>query len=128
MNKDISGKRRQITRRADTQKKALAKIDEALKELQKQDNGEVTADLSEISVKDLFERWFELTMKRKIKETMFKEYTNAVNYRIVPVLGEYQVKKLNTLLLQKFINDLTNEELSPRYIEYFSTILFLIYS
>jgi hypothetical protein len=67
-------------------------------------------------------------MKRKIKETMFKEYTNAVNYRIVPVLGEYQVKKLNTLLLQKFINDLTNEELSPRYIEYFSTILFLIYS
>jgi TPP-dependent pyruvate/acetoin dehydrogenase alpha subunit len=88
----ISGKRRQITRRADTKKEALAKIDEALKKLQKQDNGEVSADLSEITVKDLFARWFELTMKRKIKETTFKEYTNAVNYRIVPVLGDYQVK------------------------------------
>jgi len=34
------------------------------------------------------------------------------------------VKKLNTLLLQKFINDLTDEGLSPRYIEYLSTILY----
>jgi len=120
----ISGKRRQITRRADTKKEALAKIDEAFKKLQKQDNGEVSADLTEITVKDLFARWFELTMKRKIKETTFKEYTNAVNYRIVPVLGDYQVKKLNTLLLQKFINDLTDEGLSPRYIEYLNTILY----
>jgi integrase len=120
----ITGKRRQVTRRADTKKEAQKKVDEAIEELIRKEANGVNSSLENITVNELFERWFELTMKRRLKETTFREYFNATNYRILPVLGNYKVKKLNALLLQKFINDLTDEGLSARYIEYLSTILY----
>lgn len=120
----ISGKRRQITRRADTKKEAQEKVDLAIEEIKKKDSNGISNDLANITVEDHFKKWFELIMKRKIKETTFKEYTNAYNYRIKPVLGKYKITQLNPLNLQKFVNDLSDEGLSPRYVEYISTILY----
>ncbi|MCM3110635.1 tyrosine-type recombinase/integrase [Lederbergia lenta] len=120
----ITGKRRQVTRRADTKKEAQNKVDVAIEELVSKDDNSIESGLINITVTALFERWFELVMKRKVKETTFKEYNNAVNFRIIPILGDYKVTQLNTMLLQKFINDLTDEALAPRYIEYISTILY----
>lgn len=120
----VTGKRRQVTRRADTKKEAEKKVTEAIEQIIKMDRGELNEGLRHMTVQELFEKWFELTMKRKLKETTFREYTNAANHRIIPVLGEYKVTQLNTLTLQQFINDLTDEGLSPRYIEYISTILY----
>lgn len=120
----VTGKRRQVTRRADTKKEAEKKVTEAIEQIIKMDRGELNEGLQHMTVHELFEKWFEMKMKRKLKETTFKEYTNAANHRIIPVLGEYKVTQLNTLILQQFINDLTDEGLSPRYIEYISTILY----
>lgn len=120
----VTGKRRQITRRADTKKEAQANVDKAIEEMKTKDSNGLSADLEEITVDGLFSRWFELTMKRKVKETTFKEYNNAYRRRIQSVLGTLQVKKLSTVVLQQFINDMTDEGLSPRYIEYITTILY----
>ncbi|MDQ0176046.1 tyrosine-type recombinase/integrase [Bacillus chungangensis] len=120
----VTGKRRQVTRRADSKKEAQQKVMAAIEEIKKKDRGEINTDLENITVKELFEKWFELIMKRKLKETTFKEYYNAANYRIIPVLGSIRVKDLNTIMLQKYINDLIDEGLSPRYIEYISTIFY----
>lgn len=120
----ITGKRRQVTRRADTKKEAQQKVDEAIEKLKRKDKSEYGEDIFNITVSELFQRWFELVMKRKIKETTFREYNNAVNYRIIPVLGNYKVIQLTPILLQKFINDLSDEGLSPRYVEYINTILY----
>lgn len=119
----ITGARRQVTRRDDDKKIALKKVMDEIEEIKKKDRGEINEDLENITVKQLFEKWFELKMKRKLKETTFKEYNNAANFRILPILGDYKVNQLNTMLLQKFINTLSDEELSPRYVEYLSTIL-----
>jgi integrase len=119
----ITGERRQITRRADTQKEAKEKAQEAIEELKKKDKGEINGELEDITVHQLFEKWFELKLKRKLKETTFKEYKNAANYRIIPVLGKHKVNQLNSINLQKYVNDLSDEGLSPRYVEYISTLL-----
>lgn len=120
----VTGERRQVTRRADTKKEAEAKVLAAINEIIKLDSNEIDTEIQEMTVNHLFDQWFELIMKRKVKETTFKEYTNATNYRIRPVFGEKKVTDLNAILLQQFINDLTDEGLSPRYIEYISTILY----
>lgn len=95
-----------------------------LKKIIKTDKGGLNEGLKDLTVNELFEKWFELRMKRKLKETTYKEYVNAANFRIIPVLGEYKVNQLDSMILQAFINDLTDEGLSPRYIEYISTILY----
>lgn len=120
----ITGKRRQVTRRGNTKKEAQERVNEAIEEIKKNDANGIGTDLLEIKVRDLFEQWFELIMKRKVKETTFREYRNATNHRIIPVLGEYKVVKLNSIILQKYINNLSDEGLSPRYVEYISTILY----
>lgn len=120
----ITGKRRQVTRRADGKKEAYQKVLDAIEEIKRQDSGEINADLEGITLKQLFDKWFELVMKRKLKDTTFKEYTGRANTRIIPALGDYKVKQLNTIILQKYINSLSDEGLSPRYVEYISTILF----
>lgn len=120
----ITGKRRQITRRADTKKEAAEKVKEAIEEIKRRDCHGIKDELHNITVSELFERWFELVMKRKIKETTYREYNNTTNFRILPVLGPYKVNQLTAIILQKFVNDLTDEGLSPRYVEYISTILY----
>jgi integrase len=120
----ITGKRRQVTRRADGKKEAYQKVLDAIEEIKKKDRGEINVDLEGITVKQLFGKWFELVMKRKLKETTFKEYTNCAKNRIIPVIGDYKVSQLNSIILQKYINDLSDDGLSPRYVEYISTILY----
>jgi len=114
----ITGKSRQVTRRADTKEESHQKVISAIEELRRQDRGEINIELQGITVHQLFDRWFELIMKRKVKETTLKEY------RIIPVLGSHKVSQLNTMMLQKFINELIDEGLSPRYVEYIYTIVY----
>lgn len=120
----VTGKRRQVTRRADTKKESLTKVESAIEEMLKIDRGDLNGELKEITVAQLFEQWLELNMKRKLKETTFKEYTNTTKNRILPALGDYKVSSLNTMILQKFINNLSDEGYSPRYVEYISTIFY----
>lgn len=119
----ITGKRRQVTRRGDTKTEAERKVDEAIKELIKMDQGIISHDYKEITVEQLFNRWFDLVMKRRLKESTYREYTNAAKNRILPILGNYKVAKLNPIILQEYVNDLVDEGLSLRYVEYLTTIL-----
>lgn len=119
----VTGKRRQVTRRADTQREAENRVDEAIKKIKKEDSGDFDQELNDINVSELFEKWLEIVMKRKLKESTLREYTNRVNNRIVPALGGYKVTKLNSVVLQKYINELIDEGLAPRYIEYITAII-----
>ena len=119
----VTGKRRQVTRRADTQREAENRVDEAIKKIKKEDSGDFEQELNDINVSELFEKWLEIVMKRKLKESTLREYTNRVNNRIVPALGGYKVTKLNSVVLQKYINELIDEGLAPRYIEYITAII-----
>lgn len=120
----VTGKRRQVTRRADTQREAENRVDEAIKKIKKEDSGELNQELERITIKELIDKWLELVMKRRLKESTFREYSNASKKRIIAVLGDYEVAKLNTVTLQKYINDMSDEGLSPRYIEYICSILY----
>jgi integrase len=120
----ITGKRRQVTRRAESKKEAYQKALDAIEKMKKMDSGEINEELENITVKQLFEQWLEMVMKRRLKETTFKEYKGRVKTRIIPAIGHYKVKQLNTIILQKYVNSLIDEGLSPRYVEYINTILY----
>ncbi|OXS77910.1 tyrosine-type recombinase/integrase [Domibacillus enclensis] len=120
----ITGKRRQVTRRALTKKEAQAKVDEAIEEMIKQDKRGVGSDMQDMTVRQLLIQWFDLVMKHRLKETTLKSYINTMQRRVIPVMGDVRVAALNTIFLQNFINNLNSEDLSPRYIEYISTVLY----
>lgn len=44
----------------------------------KKDANEILSDLVNITDEDHFNKWSELIMKRKVKETSFKEYTTLI--------------------------------------------------
>src|SRR5690625_4705314 len=93
----VTGKRRQVTRRADTQREAENRVDEAIKKIKKEDSGELNQELERFTIKELIDKWLELVMKRRLKESTFREYSNASKKRIIAVLGDYEVAKLNTV-------------------------------
>src|SRR5699024_3708027 len=90
----VSGKRRQVRRRGETKKQAEKREDKANEELIKVDKGEYNQDLKDITVKELFDKWFELVMKRRLKESTFREYRNTSKIRILSVIGNHKVTKL----------------------------------
>lgn len=120
----LTGARRQVTRRGETKDIAKSKADKAIEQLIKEDRGEINVDLMEMTVRELFDKWLKTVMKMRLKESTFREYSNAAKNRIIPVLGDYKVTQINTIVLQNFVNDLISEGLSPRYIEYLNTILY----
>lgn len=74
------------------------------------------------TIEDIVNEWLE-TSKIRVKETTFKNYKRAADKRVIPVLGKLPIKELTHAIGQRFINNLMEEGLSNRYIEYVYTIL-----
>lgn len=114
-----TGKRKQKTRSGfKTKKQAQESCAEMIAELSKG----VFVDPKNLSFKDLVEEWLDLS-KVRVRDTTFKNYFRAANTRVIPALGEMKVKDINHSVIQKYINNLIEEGLSPRYIEYLFTII-----
>ncbi|MGF6951921.1 integrase [Neobacillus sp. B4I6] len=114
-----TGKRTQKTKSGFKTKKAAQ---EACAELITELSKGVFVDSKDLLLKDLVEEWLDLS-KVRVRDTTFKNYFRAANTRIIPALGQMKVKEINHSTIQKYINELIEEGLTPRYIEYLFTII-----
>ncbi len=114
-----TGKRKQKTKSGFSTKKiaqeACAKM---ISELSKG----IYIDAKDMLFKHLVEEWLDLS-KVRVRDTTFKNYFRAANIRIIPALGQMKINELNHVAIQKYINELIEENLTPRYIEYLFTII-----
>lgn len=82
----------------------------------------VFVDSDNMTVQDLVKEYLE-TAKLKVRDTTYKNYKRAADSRIIPFLGQLPIKEFTHAHGQKFVNDLVDVGLSPRYIEYVFTVL-----
>jgi integrase len=114
-----TGKRTQKTRSGfKTKKEAQEHCAKLITELTKG----IFVDSKNMTVQELIEEWLE-TVKVKVRDTTFKNYSRAANSRIIPVLGQSKLKELSISHVQKYVNDCIEEGLSSSYIEYIFTVL-----
>ncbi|MCM3168990.1 tyrosine-type recombinase/integrase [Peribacillus frigoritolerans] len=109
-----TGKRTQITRRADTKKEAAFKVEEALKEIRIY-NGQ--AYNKDILFKDYLPDWLATYKKNAVKENTYKLHERNVQKKILPLIGHMKIKDLTPTHYQKIINKLADQENSKRTVE-----------
>lgn len=106
----VNGKRKQVTKSGfKTKKEAEQAGTKAYTEFLK--NGEPFVP-SEISVADFYDQWQSTYCATNLNGVTKVSYSKKINNYILPVLGEYKLKCLNTAILQKFINDLYDKGFS----------------
>lgn len=100
----VNGKRKQMTKSGfKTKKEAEQAGVKAYTEFIQ--NGEPFVP-SEISVTDYFIQWQNTYCATNLNDVTRVSYSKKINNYIIPVLGEYKLKNLNTAIMQKFINEL----------------------
>ncbi|WP_191556573.1 site-specific integrase [Metabacillus idriensis] len=115
----ITGKRKQKSKSGfKTKKEAQAACAELISDLNK--GSYVEYDKQKIE--GYLQSWLEHT-KHKIKESTFKNYSRAINKRIIPYLGQLNLSDLKTFHGQDLVDRMIKEGLSPTYIEYIITVL-----
>lgn len=100
----VNGKRKQMTKSGfKTKKEAEQAGVKAYNEFMQ--HGEPFVP-SEISVTDFFVKWQDTYCVTNLNEVTRRNYAKKINNYIIPVLGEYKLRYLNTSILQGFINNL----------------------
>ncbi|MGD8191845.1 tyrosine-type recombinase/integrase [Brevibacillus ginsengisoli] len=67
--------------------------------------------------------WLETTLKPSLRVSTFDNYSKAILKRIIPALGRFKLKEIQTEHIQSFYMSLTDEGLSPEYIRYLHSII-----
>lgn len=52
--------------------------------------------------------WFDNYVKKECSQTVIRSYKNYINKKILPNLGNYKLKKINSSILRNFFNELKN--------------------
>ena len=105
----VDGKRKFVQKSGfATKKEATAVGTEAMN---KYNGSGVIFIQSEIGFADFILEWLD-TIKLNIKPTTYTQYQKRINNHIIPSLGKYKLKSITAPILQKFINDMYNNEYS----------------
>lgn len=100
----IGGKRKYITKCGfKTQAEALHAGHKAYAEY---NNTGRTFEPSEISVSDFFDYWLENKILPNSADSTTVNYKSIVNNHVKPRIGHYKLKNIETLTIQKLINDI----------------------
>jgi integrase len=117
----ITKKRKQITRRGFATKKEAEKV---ANEIENQINKDTYIVDSKMTLEEYLNKWLDIAAKRKVRDTTFTNYKRALDYRVIPVLGHFQISELKSTHFEQFVNSLIQDGLSDRYIEYINTVLY----
>lgn len=117
----INGKRNRIERAGGkTKGEALEAMRKAISEYET--TGQVV-DLSDISVHDYFNFWFDSYVALNLKYNTQENYRGIIDNHILPKIGMYKLKAIKPAILQELINDKFKEGKAKQTIEIIGTVL-----
>ena len=117
----INGKRNRIERAGGkTKSEALEAMRKAINEYET--TGQVV-DLSDISVHDYFNFWFDSYVVLNLKYNTQENYRGIIDNHILPKIGMYKLKSIKPAILQELINDKFKEGKAKQTIEIIGTVL-----
>ena len=98
----INGKRKRYERiGGKTKQEALVKLREALNEFDA--SGSVRV-MSNMSVHDYFDYWFEDYVVRNLKYNTQQNYKHTIDLHILPYIGQFELKKITPAAIQNLLN------------------------
>lgn len=119
----VDGKRQRIQRGGwNTKTEAQEHLREALNEYKR--GGQI--DLTDISVSDYFDYWFENYVEKKLKYNTQLNYKNVITKYVKPEIGKYQLQSIGPAKLQELVNKLPSgfgKNLSKHSVEIIFTVL-----
>lgn len=59
--------------------------------------------------KEWLHDWLELYEKESVKPRTYEQYEDIINKRLIPSLGEYEMDELTSIVLQRFIVELSQK-------------------
>lgn len=80
-------------------------------------------DLSDISVHDYFNFWFDSYVVLNLKYNTQENYRGIIDNHILPKIGMYKLKSIKPAILQELINDKFKEGKAKQTIEIIGTVL-----
>ncbi|WP_144558489.1 site-specific integrase [Shouchella miscanthi] len=115
-----TGKRKQKTKSGfKTKKEAQSACASIIDQIQKG----YSFNNDNVKLGEFLDHWLEAVAKHRVKPSTFINYNRALQRRVKPVIGLMKIKDLRLHHGEKMVNDMINEDKSPRYIEYTFTVL-----
>ena len=121
MGSDAEGKPRRFSKtvHTETRKDAEKALAEFYLECEKKKN----FDTLDCTVEEFADIWWEEHVSHFTKISTRSGYKTAIYYHIVPRFGALKIRTLKPLQIQQWINDLKEENLSPKTIKNYFSVL-----
>jgi integrase len=100
-----------------------AEADEALNEMLYEQKRGMLATGSRQKLADLLNWWLDEVQRQRLRESSYIRYRYALDKHILPALGDMQLQKLTTHMLQSFYNSKQKEHQSPSSIQTMHKVL-----
>lgn len=78
---------------------------------------------NKLIIESWLNHWLSVYKKSFIKPTTYDSYNNTISTHLIPTLGKLQLQKLTPSIIQKLVNDMCTNDLSPRTVQYTIYIL-----
>jgi integrase len=102
----VTGKRRQISRRADTKKEAEAKVDEVLKELT--EHGIDESKVKHLTFEDVAWEWYNVYSRGNVKPNTIRVRKNEIKV-LLRYIAKVNINKITHKMHQDILNDLDDK-------------------
>ena len=103
--------------------KTRMEVQQKLKALQKDiDDGLPAADAT-MSVKVLFDRWYEDVLRHQVAQSAAENYRSVANHHIVPTLGRKKVVQLKTAEIDRLLSDKVDSGLATSTVRRIRSVL-----
>lgn len=87
--------------------RSLDELHKKINDLKFLNDRKLLAEPQNTTISDWLDFWLETYKKPAVKPTTYDMYRNAVDTYLRPAFGHYKLDKLNTITIQKFINDVS---------------------
>ncbi len=87
--------------------RSLEELNKKINDLKYLNDRKMLAEPQNVVISDWLDFWLETYKKPSVKPTTYDMYYNAVHTYLKPSFGHYKLDKLNTITIQKFVNDIS---------------------
>lgn len=119
IGRDENGKQKRKAFYGKTRKEVQEKLTAALNEVQMG----TYIEPSNMTLESWLYTWLKEYKKNSVKASTYESYYRIIKSRLAPSLGHYSIKDLRNDMIQRYINQLTEDGLNARTVEYTHRVL-----
>ncbi|MCI9626488.1 MAG: site-specific integrase [Clostridia bacterium] len=90
------------------------KLQKKINDLKYKNDCHLLTNPSDYTVGEWVSFWLDTYKRNSIKPTTYDMYKGSIDRYIVPKIGHYKLDKLNPIIIQKFINDISEKGLNAK--------------